>query len=128
MAERKDRLEEIGVTVVGVGTREDFQAQRLMDDWVPFELLLDPDDRLRRSLDIADRFEWRRLLHPRGAVDYVRAWRRAGDFDPIWAEANQRPAMVLFDARGRVSWTHVGSRIGDYPIIDEVMEAVERLP
>ncbi len=113
--------------MVGVGTREDFQARALMEAWVPFELLLDPDDRLRRSLDIPDRFEWRRVLHPLGAVEYVRAWRRAADFDPIWGEANQRPAMVLFDAEGDISWTHVGSRIGDYPTIGEVMSAVERL-
>ena len=96
-----------------------------MDTEVPFELLLDPDDSVRRALGITERFSPLRLLHPRGALDYVRAARQARNFDPIWAEATQRPAMFLLDVELGVQWSHVGRRIGDYPTISQIMTALE---
>ena len=127
MGERKTDLDSSGVTLIGVATRADYQARHLMETGVPFELLLDPDDDLRRRLGIADRFAAWRLVHPRGAVQYLRSIRRARDFDPIWAEATQRPAMILLDHELRVVWSHVGQRIGDYPDIPEILHAIRDL-
>lgn len=112
------------MTVIGVATREDYQARRLMENGMPFELLLDPDDGLRAALDADARFRSWRLLHPRGALDYVRSFRQRRAFDPIWSQATQRPGMVLLDIDLRVSWSYFGRRIGDYPSVDEVMAAV----
>ncbi len=125
MSERTDALDAAGVTVIGVATREDYQARRLMESGVPFELLLDPDDTLRRALGIAGRFPPWNLLDPRGALDYLRAVRQARSFDPIWAEATQRPGVVLLDVDLAVRWSHVGSRIGDYPAVAEILSAIE---
>lgn len=124
MAERKHDLDAAGVTVVGVATREDYQARRLVGQGLPFELFLDPDDSFRRALGTVARFSAWRLLHPAGAVDYARAVRQARSFDPVWSEATQRPGVVLFDEGLRVSWSHFGRRIGDYPSVEEVVAAV----
>lgn len=95
---------------------------------MPFPLLLDPENDLRRRLGIAATFSPLRLLHPRGALAYLRAARQAGDFGPIWSEATQRPAVVVLDRDLDVAWRHVGKQLGDYPGIDEVLAAVGSLP
>lgn len=125
LAEREERLDAAGVTVIGVATREDYQAQRLLDDGFPFPLLLDPEDSLRTAMGVSERFSPWRLLHPRGAFDYVRSARQARRFDPVWAEATQRPGMVLLDGEMRITWSHFGARIGDYPAVDEIMTAID---
>lgn len=124
MREHHDQLDALGVDLLGVGTREPYQAARLTDDGIGVELLLDPRDQIRTALDASSRFSWWRLLHPAGARSYVRAARQANRFDPIWAEANQRPGLVLLDADFNLVWSRMGARIGDYPTPDEVIDAV----
>lgn len=114
----------MGVQLLGVGTREPYQVDRLIADGIGVELLLDPHDRLRTALGADRRFNWWRLLHPAGATAYVRAARQAARFDPIWSEANQRPGLVLLDSDMSVRWSRMGSRLGDYPRADEVTDAV----
>lgn len=110
--------------LIGVATRESYQAQKLIDDGFGVELFLDPDDQIRRLLGSARRFEWWRLFHPVGAKAYLQAVRQAKRFDPIWAEATQRPGLVLVDRNLDLRWSRVGARIGDYPSADEVIGAV----
>ena len=124
MRERQDRLDSLGVSLIAVGTREDYQARSLIDQGIGVELLLDPEDEIRQLLGAAARFEWWRLLHPAGAVSYAKAVGQAKRFDPIWAEANQRPGILLLDAQLEIAWTRMGSRIGDYPTADEVIDTV----
>jgi hypothetical protein len=127
LRERQDRLDSLGVSLLAVGTREDYQARNLMDEGISVELLLDPEDEIRQLLGAAARFEWWRLLHPAGAVSYAKSLGQAKRFDPIWAEANQRPGILLLDAQLEIAWTKMGSRIGDYPDPDEVIDTVESL-
>ena len=110
--------------MLGVGTREDFQAKKLIEDGMPFPLLLDPQNSVRDALGMADRFGLLRVLHPRGAVAYVKSARQAKRFDPIWGDATQRPGVAIFDSTGTLSWTHLGTRIGDYPTVGSVLTAV----
>lgn len=125
MHERQNELDQLDVHLLGVGTREAYQAQKLTDDGFGVELLLDPDDQVRQALGSAGRFEWWRLFHPVGAKSYVKAARQAKKFDPIWAEATQRPGILLLDRNLDLRWSKMGTRIGDYPSADEVMDAVE---
>lgn len=124
LRERQDELDAQGVHLIGVGAREAYQAKKLTDDGFGVELFLDPDDQVRQALGAQERFEWWRLFHPVGARAYVKAARQAKRFDPIWAEATQRPGLVLLDGNRDVRWSRIGSRIGDYPTADEVIEAV----
>lgn len=123
--ERQSELDGLGVHVMGVGTREAYQAKKLTNDGIGVELLLDPDDHVRRALGAEGRFESWRLLHPKGAVSYVRAARQAKRFDPIWAEATQRPGILLLDTDLNLIWSKMGTRLGDYPTADQVVEAVD---
>ena len=125
MGERKSELDALGVTTVAVAAHADYQAQHLMDSGIPFELLLDPAHSLRAALGIDSQFSRWRLLHPRGALDYARAFRQTRNFDPIWSEATQRPAIVLLDRSLDPVWSYVGRRIGDYPTTTEVMGALD---
>ncbi len=124
LRERQDELDKFNVRLLGVATREAYQAQKLTEDGFGVELFLDPDDQIRRLLGSAGRFEWWRLFHPIGAKAYVQAVRQAKRFDPIWAEATQRPGLVLIDRDLNLRWSRVGGRIGDYPSADEVIGAV----
>jgi len=126
LRERQPELDELDVHLLGVATREDYQAQKLMDDGLGVELLLDPDDQIRRLLGSEQRFEWWRLLHPLGAASYLRAARQARRFDPIWAEATQRPGILLLDASLEVRWSKMGTRLGDYPTANEVIKAANQ--
>jgi hypothetical protein len=124
LREQQDRLDSLDISLIAVGTREDYQARRLIDEGIGVELLLDPEDQIRQLLGAAARFEWWRLLHPAGAVSYAKSLSQAKRFDPIWAEANQRPGILLLDTQLEIAWMQMGSRIGDYPKADEVMDTV----
>ncbi len=124
LRERHDELDHLEVHLLGVAAREPYQAQKLTDDGIDVDLFLDPDDQIRRALGSDGRFGWWRLLHPRGAAAYVKAARQARRFDPIWSEATRRPGLVLLDANLEVRWSRMGTRLGDYPTADEVIDAV----
>jgi hypothetical protein len=119
LRERQDELDALGIGLIGVATREDYQAKKLMDQGLDVQLFLDPENGVRRALGIA-RFSWWRLLHPKGAIAYLRAMRQIKLFGPVWAEANQRPAILLLDADLNVLWSSIGSYLGDYPSADAV--------
>lgn len=117
----------MNVQLLGVGTREPYQVERLRADGFAVDLLLDSQDQLRRAVGADHRFAWWRVLHPGGATAYVRAARQAKRFDPIWSEANQRPGLVLLDADLNVLWSRIGNRLGDYPSADEVITTVSSI-
>jgi peroxiredoxin len=120
LRERQDELDELGVGLIGVATREDYQAKKLIDDGLDVPLFLDPENAVRQTLGVA-RFSWWRLFHPKGAVAYVRAMRQIKRFGPVWAEANHRPAILLLDADLNLLWSSIGSYLGDYPSADAVL-------
>jgi peroxiredoxin len=127
LREAQQQVSGLGAQVIGVATVADYQAQALIDAGMPFPLLLDPENLLRRELGIAGRFSLARLLHPQGAVAYWRAARQAKDFGPIWSQATQRPAVVIVDDHLEVGWSHFGKQLGDYPTVGEVLAATARI-
>ena len=127
MRERKTLVDEIGARVVGVAAREDFQARKLMDSGMPFDLLLDPEDHVRRALGSAERFGLMTLLHPKGAWAYMKAVRSSARFfDITLNQATQHPGVVVLDAQLNVTWRYIGRRLGDYPDVDEVLTEARR--
>ena len=126
MREAKDRLDQFDARVVAVGAREDYQAQKLIDDGMPFPLLMDPENQVRTRLGAVERFSPLRLLSPKGAVAYAKSLRRAKWFSLSMSEATQRPAIAVLDAQLNVTWTRIGNQLGDYPSIDEVCTELQR--
>ena len=76
LEELRDRAQESGIGLVGVGRAADYQASHLMETSVGYELLLDPDQRLYEALSLR-RFPWWRMFDPRTWRNDVRSLRRA---------------------------------------------------
>lgn len=115
----------MGAEVIGVAAREHAQAQRLLDDGMPFPLLLDPEQQVRRALGTTAKMAPLQLLHPRGLRAYARALRQGRFFDVTWSEATQTPGVAVLGPELMVQWVHRGSRLGDYPAPSEVLRRLE---
>jgi peroxiredoxin len=121
-----DRLAEVGAAPVAVGGSADYQARWLREEkGLRMPLLLDPEQRLRHAIGIGRLGG--RLLDPRGMSSYVRALRHGYRPQAITKDTVQAPGVVLLDERRVVVWKHEGQRIGDYPPLPAVLEAVTRV-
>lgn len=126
LREAQDQLAEHDAQVIGVGPTADYQAQSLLDEGMPFPLLLDPDNALRHAVGAADRFTWRQLMNPGAVRAYWQAKRQAKNSDPIWSQTTERPVVLVLDQHLNITWTHIGEKLGDYPSIDQVLAALDR--
>lgn len=126
LGEHQTRIDALGGRVVAVAPRESHQALRLAESGFGTPLLLDPDNQLRKALGAADRFPWRGVLSPRGAMAYVRAARQVRNSDPVWSSITERPGMLALTAEGAVAWSYIGSRIGDYPTVDACLDGLQQ--
>lgn len=126
MREAKHRIDDVGARVIGVAAREAHQAQKLLDEGIPFDLLLDPDEYVRKAVGASERISPLRLLSPSGARAYSKALRQARFFNVTMSEATQRPGAVILDAQLNVTWSHIGDRLGDYPDIEVVLTELRR--
>ena len=121
-----ERLARSGAQPVAVGGSADYQARWLRDDkGVRMPLFLDPDQALRDALQIGTLGA--RLLDPRGLGSYARALRHGLRPQAITRDTVQAPGVVILDRQRTVIWRHVGKRIGDYPPVSSVIEAVETI-
>ncbi len=126
MREAEPIIAEIPANVIGVAAREASQAQKLMDAGMPYPLLLDPDNQVRQAIGSADRMSALRVLHPRGALAYLRSMGSRRFFHITASEATQRPGLVVLDAQLNPTWTHVGKSVGDYPALDVALTELRR--
>lgn len=116
------RIEGLGARAIAVATGADFQARRLMDQGVPFPLLLDPDRNLYRALDLGH-IAWWRWATPRTWRLYLRSARRARQ-GRLTGDLRQTPGVAIIDTDRRLRWVHRGTTLGDYPPLEEVLGAL----
>ena len=123
-----DEADQAGIGIVGVGRAADYQARHLMETGIDYDLLLDPEQRLYRALDLR-RFPWWKMLDPRTWRNYLRAARRARQ-GRITNHPLQSPGVVVLDEDLRILYLHRGATIGDYPpptqVLEETLAAVGR--
>lgn len=120
-------LEAQGVGVAAVGGSADYQAQWLREEkGVAMPLLLDPEHVFREAVGAAAPLGMR-MLNPRGAAAYVGSLRRGYRPQSITRDTVRSPGVVILDAAGELRWQHIGTRIGDYPPVDEVVAAASAL-
>jgi len=115
------------VGAIAIGGSADYQAVWLREEKsVRLPLLLDPEHRFREHLGASKPLGWR-MADPRGAAAYTRSL--ANGFRPqhITRDTVRSPGVVVLDQSGAVRWRHIGTRIGHYPPLDEVLAAVARL-
>ena len=119
----RDELAALGARAMAIGGSADYQARWLRDArGVALPLLLDPDQRMRDALQVGRLGG--RLLDPRGLASYGKAMRSGLRPQRITRDTVQAPGVVILDARLNERWRHVGTRIGDYPPMSNVIAAV----
>lgn len=112
-----------GVDVVVVGTGAGWQAERLMAEGMPFELLVDPGAVLYETLGIGRTGigEW---FRPSTIRRYAAAFRRGGRQGRITGDWRRLSGVALIDRERRVRWLHRSDGVGDYPSIDTLRGAI----
>lgn len=111
---------------LAIGGSADYQATWLQQErGVRMPLLLDPEHRFREQVDAVKPLGWR-IADPRGAAAYVRSLRHGFKPQAVTRDTVRSPGVVILDRDGRVRWSHIGNRIGDYPPINEVLDAASR--
>lgn len=125
MRERAEDLQRDGVTVVAVGRRAPWQAARLREKGMPFELLCDPEGRLFEALGLRPRAGV--LLRPRGWARWVAANLRGHRQGMVTGNVVQPPGDAVLDAEGRLRFLHRGRALGDHAPVARLVEEAVRL-
>lgn len=128
MSEHEPRLDAAGIGLIGVGTGATWQAAALRERGITFPLLSDPDRRVYERLALP-RGSWAQLLRPASAWRYAR-WalrnlRGGHGQGRFTGDVAQLPGTAVLDAEGALVWLHRGEGLGDYPSLEETLEAVE---
>jgi hypothetical protein len=121
LREAYPKIEGMGAGALAVATGAAYQAQRLMDDGVPFPCLVDPERRLYRARGI-DHIARAQYLRPDTWRRYFRSLRRARP-GRITGDARQAPGVVVLAPDRTVRYLHRGVTLGDYPPLPEVVKA-----
>lgn len=122
---RYDEVEAVGGGALGVSVGADHQARWLIEErGIRFPLLVDPDRRLHEALDLPRR--WWVSLNPKGWRNYARAIARGNRQGRIVAP-NQLPGLAILDSAAEAVSVHRGNALGDYPPLDRVLAALERV-
>lgn len=117
-------LADQGVGAMAIGGSADYQAVWLREErGVRIPLLLDPEHVLRSHVDAVKPLGWR-IADPREAAAYLRSLGAGYRPQAVTHDTVRSPGVVVLDRSGAVRWRHVGSRIGDYPALDEVLTAL----
>lgn len=100
----------------------DYQARWLRDEQgiTDVALLLDPEQRLRRAVDLG-RLGYLRMLSPASIRHYLAAFGSGQRPGRIVEGHDLRPGVVLMDPAGRAVRVWRGRSLGDYPPVDEVL-------
>lgn len=122
-----EQLTRRDVGAIAIGGSADYQAIWLAEEkGVRLPLLLDPDHRFRDHVGASKPLGWR-MADPRGAAAYTRSLGHGLRPQTITRDTVRSPGVVVINHRGVVRWRHIGTRIGHYPPVDEVLARVERL-
>ena len=113
-----------GTRVIAVGGSADYQARWLRDTkGVEMPLLLDPDQKVRVVAGVGD-LSARQMSSFGGASNYVKSLVRGFRPQVPTADAMRDPGIVIFDSDFNVAWVHHGEMLGDYPAVDDLVDAV----
>jgi len=122
-----DELAHQGIGALAIGGSADYQAVWLREDkGVRLPLLLDPEHRFREHVGAMKPLGWR-LADPRGAAAYSKSLTHGFRPQTITRDSVRSPGVVVLDQSGAVRWRHIGTRIGHYPPLAEVLAEAARL-
>jgi hypothetical protein len=126
LVEVDQRVGDVPGRVVAVGGSADYQARWLREKkGVMLPMLLDGPQVIRTTLEISD-LTTGEMSAARGWVSYGKAM--ASGFRPQrpTRDARRAPGVAVFGPDLELRWLHRGSALGDYPSVDELIEAVSQ--
>lgn len=116
-------LQSLGARPLAVGGSADYQARYLRDvRGVRMPLLLDPGQRLRASVGVGNLGA--RLADSRGLVSYGRSLAHGFRPQRVTRDTVRAPGVVILDRQPSLRWRYAGRRIGDYPPLPVVLDAL----
>lgn len=125
LREAHDEIVSMGAGALAVATGADFQARQLMREGLPFPALLDPDKNLYRALGIP-RIPWEQWFRPTTWKLYSRSVRRARQ-GRLTGDILQAPGITVVDGERTIRYLRRGTTLGDYPPLDEILDALRQV-
>ena len=118
---RAEDLAAVGARAIAIGGSADHQARWLRDGGIRMPLLLDPPGLFRDWAGLGN-LGRRQMLAPRGIRSYLSAV--AGGVRPTrpTVDVMRSPGIVILDSNLSLRWAYEGTALGDYPLIDHVIE------
>ena len=110
-----------GGAVIGVAPAASYQATHLMETSIPYELLMDPDHKLSRKLDVGTQSLGRFLFNLKAWWGYAIAFARNRKQGRITQSYAVLPAIFVVDSNSQVTYLYRGTAIADYPPLTEVL-------
>jgi hypothetical protein len=110
-----------GGAVIRVAPAASSQAIHLMGTSIPYELLMESDDRLSRRLEIGVQSVVRFVFNLKAWWNYTMAFardRRQGNITRSYAAL---PAIIVANEQAKVTYRHPGTGIADYPPLTQVL-------
>ena len=119
-------LEQAGAKAVAIGGSADYQARWLRDHRaVRIPLFLDPSQQVRALVDVGDLGI--QLLDPRGFLNYGASLFHGFRPHRPTRDSVRAPGVVILDEHLDVRWRYVGRRVGDYPPLGSVLDALRAI-
>lgn len=122
LAAAHDRIEASGGAVIGIAPAASHQADHLTESGIPYDLFLDPEQRVGERVGVGKQSMARLLFNIPAWWRYVKAllsgnWQRR-----ITGHYSNLPGIVVVNSSGEVTYVHRGTGLGDYPSLDEVID------
>ena len=122
MREAHPEITSLGADVLAVATGADYQARKLMADGLPFPALVDPGKNLYHALGL-ERIRWDQWFRPSTWRRYVKSIGHARQ-GRLTGDLLQSPGVAILEPPGVLRWIHRGQTLGDYPTLNEILDAV----
>lgn len=124
LAAVQDWIIEQGAAVIGIAPAADVQAKRLMEESIPFALFIDRDSAVGKRIGLGKQSMSHFLFSIPAWWRYLKAffsghWQRR-----ITGHYSNLPGVCVVDPSGEVTYIYLGTGLGDYPPLDEVLDAL----
>jgi hypothetical protein len=120
-----ESIEESGGAVIGIAPAASFQAEYLMAGTVPFDLLLDPGQRVSQRIGVHKQSLAHFIFDVSAWWRYLTAFFSGHRQRRITGHYSNVPAVCVVNADAEVTYVYTGTGIGDYPPLQNVLDALE---
>lgn len=119
-----ESIAESGCSVIGLAPATGYQAKRLMDESIPFPLFIDRNHAVGKRLGVGRQTLFHFLFSVRGWLRYLKAFLAGNWQRRMTGHYSNLPAICVVDAFGDVTYMYRGSGLGDYPPLEDVLDAL----